>query len=260
MHEKIFSMLVEEDEVTWQSIIMNLIKTEEMNPWDIDVGLLSKKYIDTLKHLKKMDFRLSGKVLLAAAMLLRIKSTRLVSDDIMELDRMIAEPEDMSEEDFYESLENSRMLPSGEPIHPSLIPRLPQPRKRKVSVYDLVNALEKALEVKRRRVLSSIPCMKMEIPKKGANINLLIKQMYARILSFFALGNKKRLNFSSLVPSDAKSDKIAAFIPLLHLTNQRKVDLQQEVHFGEIEVFLRRSKKEAGEQLSTPAPEAQSSQ
>jgi len=259
MHEKIFSILVEEDEVTWKSIIQNLIKTEEMNPWDINLGMLSRKYLDTLKQLKEMDFRLSGKVLLCAAMLLRIKSSRLVSDDIMALDRLIAEPEGMSGEEFYDELENQQNVPSGQPIQPGLIPRLPQPRKRKVSVYDLVNALEKALEVKRRRVLSSIPGLKAEMPLRGANINLVIKQLYARILGFFSIGNK-RMSFSQLVPSDSKKDKIAAFIPLLHLTNQKKIDLQQETHFGEINVLLRRYKKEVEEQLPTPVQSAQSSQ
>ena len=34
---------------------------------------------------------------------------------------------------------------------PQIYPRTPQPRKRKVSVFDLVQALEKALEVENRR-------------------------------------------------------------------------------------------------------------
>lgn len=51
------------------------------------------------------------------------------------------------------------------------------------------------------------------------------------------------------MPSQKKEDKIFTFIPLLHLTNQRKVNLEQKEHFGEIEIMLN-TKKEVGEELS----------
>ena len=87
MQDRIFQLLFEEDDVTWQTIIYDLVRKEEMDPWDINVSLLTQKYIELIKKLKQTDFRVSGKVLLAAAILLKIKSNRLVGDDILELDR-----------------------------------------------------------------------------------------------------------------------------------------------------------------------------
>ena len=55
MQQKIFQILFEEDEITWQTIIYRLIKEDNMNPWDVDVSLLTKKYIGMLKKLKEMD-------------------------------------------------------------------------------------------------------------------------------------------------------------------------------------------------------------
>mgnify|MGYP000237621912 CR=1 FL=1 len=52
MQEKIFDMLLSEDEITWQTIIYDLVKSEQMNPWDVDVSVLTKKYIIILKKLK----------------------------------------------------------------------------------------------------------------------------------------------------------------------------------------------------------------
>ena len=46
--EHIFNILFNEDEITWQSIIYELIKTEQMNPWDVNISLLTKKYIKSL--------------------------------------------------------------------------------------------------------------------------------------------------------------------------------------------------------------------
>ncbi len=74
-HERIFQLLYNQDEVTWQTLLYELVKKEEMNPWDINISMLTKKYIETIKKLKELDFRISGKVLLAAAILLKINQT-----------------------------------------------------------------------------------------------------------------------------------------------------------------------------------------
>ena len=37
----------------------------------------------------------------------------------------------------------------------------------------------------------------------------------------------------------AKEDKIATFIPLLHLSNRKQIQIEQETPFGEIEIYLR---------------------
>ncbi len=239
-HERIFQILYNEDEVTWQTLLYELVKKEQMNPWDINISLLTKKYIQTIKKLKELDFRISGKVLLAAAILLKIKSNRLLNEDLSELDRLLTE----SEEELMEELDLEEPKQYDEK-HP-LIPRTPQPRKRKVSIYDLVNALEKALEVKRRRVLASIPPMDVKIPKKSRDITQVIREVYGRIKAFFT--NQKRLTFSQLVPSNTKEDKIYTFIPLLHLTTQRKIDINQREHFGEINIMLN-TKKEVEKEL-----------
>ena len=240
-HDRIFNIIFSKaDEVTWQSIIYELVKSEQMDPWDIDVSILTQKYIDMLRTLKEHDFRVSGKVLLAAAILLKMKSTKLVGEDLSELDRLlIGVEEEMEELGFDETSQ----IPKLDEI-PTLIPRTPQPRKRKVSIFDLVEALERALEVKKRRLLHSIPPLNLEAPKKKRDITQIIRDVYGRIRSFFisALGGK--LTFSKLLPSESKEDKVYTFIPLLHLAQQNKVELIQEVPFGEIEVVLKKKQEE----------------
>jgi segregation and condensation protein A len=235
-NDKIHELLFEKDDVTWQSIIYELVKTEEVDPWDIDIGTLTKKYIETIKQLKEFDFKISGKALLAAAILLKIKSNRLVGEDLEEFDRIIVgEPdEDFFEEDILASDRTEEEIQK-------LIPRMPQPRKRKVSIYDLMGALEKALEVKQRRVLKNTPSFDVEIPKKRPNVNLVMQNLFLKIKRFFILGNK-HLTFKKLIPSESKKDKVATFVPLLHLTNRHKIDLKQEKPFGEIEIFLKTTK------------------
>lgn len=240
-HERIFSIIFSKtDEITWQSILYELVKSEEMDPWDIDVSILTQKYIQMLRNFKEHDFRVSGKVLLAAAILLKIKSNKLVGEDLSELDRLLVGIEEEMEELGFEE---TNAVPKLEEI-PTLIPRTPQPRKRKVSIFDLVEALERALEVKKRRLLHSIPPLNLEAPKKKKDITEIIREVYGKIKLFFINALKDKLTFSKLLPSESKEDKVHTFIPLLHLAQQNKIELLQQAHFGEIEILLKKREEE----------------
>ncbi len=237
MHDKLYQLIVENDDISWKAILLDLVNSEQMDPWDIDISLLTQRYIGRIKDLKETNLKVSGKVVLAAAILLKIKSKRLVGEDLNEFDRLLASSE-MSEQQFYDELEQE--LAQGEVAGMQdqsleLIPRLPQPRKRKVSVYDLVRALEKALEVKKRRLFNSLHEVHIVVPDKKMDITTAMASLYGKLVGLFAKGIKK-LTFSSLVPTKNREDKVYTFIPLLHLTSEGKVELEQKEHLGEIEI------------------------
>jgi segregation and condensation protein A len=240
--ERIFSILFKEDEITWQNIIYDLIRIEGMNPWDIDISEIAHKFLELLKKLKEMDFRISGKVVLASAFLLKLKSDRLLEEDIVAFENLISsldDPGELLDELPVDSPKREKILA------PGLLPRTPQPRKRKVSVYDLIEALEKALEVEVRRPVYVEPKVKIQLPENFIDMGELIQDVYQKVEGYYEhngkvdeKGKPHRLTFSELIPSDSKEDKVYTFIPLLHLENQRKVDMYQEIHFGEIEIEL----------------------
>jgi len=233
--DRLYNMLLQEDEITWQTIIYDLVKSEEMDPWDIDVSLLAKRYLETIKKLKEMNFNMSGKVVLASAILLKLKTRRLIEEDLARFENIINPPEELDSEIYGDELDAYR-----EESGIIVIPKTPQPRKRKVSVNDLVLALQKALEVNQRRVFRNLEDARnipsIEVPEKKVDITELISQIYDKILSFFD-NHKEKLTFDKLVNSDRREDRIAAFVPLLHLDTQRKIDLSQQEHFGEIEII-----------------------
>lgn len=235
----IYSILVEKDEFSWKSIMLDLIRTEQMDPWNIDVSLLANKYIERVRELKEADLKVGGKVVLAASMLLRIKSNKLVGDDLDEFDRLLAGADTSSE--FYDALEQE--LKQGEERvlkeEYELLPRLPQARRRKVSVYDLVKALEKALEVKHRRVLHSVP-PDIPLPARKFDVTAAITSLFQRIQSLFSV--KKSLTFKQLLTTDTKQEKVYTFIPLLHLDNHQKVELEQSEAFGDITIKVKEGK------------------
>lgn len=233
--DKILELLMQKDEITWQTILQDLVKSGEIDAWDIDISKLAHRYIDIIKKLQESNLFISGKVLLASAILLRIKSEKLITEGIGGLDNLMFPPADMEELDQF--LGRKRITLD---VEPRLTIKTPQSRKKKVTMNDLINALEKALEVNERRLLriadrNSIP-ENLFIPEKPVDITQIIKELYSKIVLVFS--KKPKLHFSELVGSDRKEDKIATFIPLLHLSNQEKIDLEQEVHFGEIEIKL----------------------
>lgn len=233
MHDKIFSLLVDRDEISWKAMIFDLVKKEGMDPWDVDVSFISQKYIERLKKIKELNLKVSGKVVLAASILLRLKSNKLIGSDLDEFDRLIASSE-INEEEFYDEL--AQELAKGEEIPKekmdfSLLPRLPQPRKRKVSVFDLVNALEKALEVKKRRTLRNIK-PDIKAPEKKFDIGAAISELNERISRLSE--SRKDLKFHDLLREHNREEIVFTFLPLLHLSNQGEIYLKQDKAFGDI--------------------------
>jgi len=235
-------LVVKKDDITWKTILLELVNSNKMDPWNIDLRLLAKEYLKFIKGIKQHDFRVSGKIILAAALLLKLKSVRLLEGDLNELDKLFSNTQEEDEDDL--GMVDEVLPDSVQKMETyKLIPRTPQPRKRKVSIYDLVDALEKALEVKERRVMRSMPSLDVEIPKKSLDVTVLMSHLYEKINSVFLQKAKGKIYFDDLVPGDSKEDKIVTFIPLLHLTNQRKIDLEQHNHFGAIEVQLNSNKE-----------------
>ena len=112
MEEQIYNLLVKKDDVTWQTIIYDIVKSGEIEPWNIDLSKLAAKYLETIKNLQEHNFFISGKVVLASALLLRMKSDRLINDYIAEFDSVLYPPQEdllAQEEAYYKTLSNSAM-------------------------------------------------------------------------------------------------------------------------------------------------------
>ncbi len=237
MQDRLYDMLMHKDEITWQTLIYELVRTGQMDPWDIDISLLSQRYMETLKELKEANFFISGKVILAAAILLKLKSEKLLTEHIAGLDAQLFSTGEIEELAFEENVERIKLFEN-----PRLTIKTPLARKKKVSLQDLMNALQKALQVDKRRTLRKLreieTTANLKIPEKKVDITILIKEVYNKIREVFT--KQEELTFSQLVNSDRKEDKMLTFIPLLHLDNQEKISLSQNEHFGEIKILLQK--------------------
>ncbi len=243
-NSQIYSIVTGKDP-SWQSIIYELISTEQINPWDIDIALLCKGYFEKIKEMEEHNFFMSSKILLAASLLLRIKSEILLDRYIKEIDEVLFG----REEETKRILERIEIDMDEVPI---LAPKSPLPRFKKVTLDELMQALDTAIKTESRRINKELEKKQTErlayidIPKfRRINIKDRIRQFYAKILSSFQHPKHKssiKLPYSHFTNNN-RDEKIACFLPMLHLSNNNKVWLEQMSHYEEIWVYLYESFK-----------------
>lgn len=224
-------------EIGWQEIIYDLINTEQLDPWDINIILLTNKYLEKIQKLEQADFFISSKVLLAAALLLRIKSEILLNKYIKSIDEILFGKKEKKQQ-ILERIELEEEIPA-------LIPRSPLPRFKKVTLKELIESLNKAIVTENRRIKKEIINknalreISFCIPKKKFSIKNKIKEIYERLFAHFKKNKEnKKISFTELTGRN-KEEKIMCFSPLLHLENQKKIWLEQEAHFEEIHIWLK---------------------
>ena len=224
-------------ELGWQEIIYDLINTEQLDSWDIDIILLADKYLEKVREIEEADFFISSKVLLAASLFLRIKSEILLNKYIKSIDEILFGKKE-GETRSLERIELDEEIPE-------LISRSPMPRFKKVTLQELMDSLNKAIATENRRIKreiinqNALRNSSFLIPKKKFNIKNKIKEIYDNLLKHLEYEEKKKkVSFSEFI-GDNKEERIISFLPLLHLECQKKIWLEQETHFGEIHIWLR---------------------
>jgi len=252
--------IIEKDDPGWQTIIYDLINSEQLDPWNIDITLLCKGYLARIREMQENNFFVSSKAILAAALLLRIKSDLLVNKYIREIDNILFNKQEKIDK-IIEKIELN------EDEIPYLSPKTPMPRFKKVTLNELISALDVAIKTEGRRIEKEIQKKQAErlsyvdIPKfKKTNIKDRIRQFYAKILTAFK--SKKgeiKLPYSHFT-GNSKEEKISCFLPMLHLSNNNKLWLEQEKHFTEIFIYMFEKFKLAFPEHDKELREAESSQ
>jgi segregation and condensation protein A len=236
-NRQVYNIVIGKDP-SWQAIIYELVTSEQLDPWNIDITLLCRSYMDRIKELEQSNFHISSKMLLAAALLLRIKSEILLNKYIREIDDILFPRND----DIRKVIERIEIDENDIPI---LSPKSPMPRFKKVTLQELIDALDVAIRTEGRRIQKEIDKKQAErmshvdIPKfRRVNIKERIRQFYAKVLTGFKTKKgEMKLPYSHFTGNN-KEERIACFLPMLYLSNNGKIWLEQEQHYQEIYMYL----------------------
>ncbi len=217
---------------SWEQVIYKIIALEGLDPWDLDLNLLSQSFLEYLSKLKTLDFRIPAKYILIASVLLRMKSDYL---KIIEEESEIETEEEFLIEEVNNEEINGVLSPNFT-IGSITVPKKRKPI-RKITITELISALRRALKTEKRREIRKIKRrerIKIERDRTLERINIL----YERITNLLTRIKEKEVKFSNLVNRWEREEVINTFLPLLYLDHQKKVSCRQEKPFDEI--FIRK--------------------
>jgi len=224
-------------EIGWKEIIYDLINTDQLDPWDIDITLLTQGFLEKIQQYEETDFFVSSKVLLAAALLLRIKSELILSQYMKSIDDILF-GEKESKKSVLERIELDEEIPE-------LLLRSPMPRFRKVTLNELIESLNKAIITENRRIKKVIVDNNalresgISLPKKKYNIKNKLLNLHSKIMDHFEKNKShKKVPYTEIV-GIGREERALSFFPILQLENNGKLWLEQEAHFEEIYIWLK---------------------
>lgn len=203
-------------------ILVNLAKNGEIDPWNINIVELTDKFLKRVDELEKMDLRVSGRTLLYASILLRMKSNALVE---------VEEPPEEID------LESDNFEISDYPV-----PSMPLRRysKRPVTLEELLTELKKAEAFEKKR-LNRVDNKKDEIRATledvlsvahDEDIESRIGKM--RLILNELLEKQKSIKFSDLSSPLDRTGMLMAYLAILFLATRKEIWIEQEEFFGEL--------------------------
>ena len=220
---------------TWEGVLTRL--TSDMDPWNIDLSELARRYRAYLHALQNLNFEIPGRMVLTCSILLRMKSDELLAMEYRtDRDELVAEIEQAIEQEEFAWEEP----PDSDSF---ALPVLRRPH-RQVTLGDLRLALTSALKVSRRRAERLIehadivdefdPFEHFEIG--GIDFSDRLQSLLTKIKSF--LSGRRVLSFFRLLERGDKEERVQRFFEILHLASNGEIECSQKEFLGDIFIKL----------------------
>jgi segregation and condensation protein A len=227
--QNLLEMIIKEE--SWEELIYNIVSYEGMDPWDVDIIKLADSFLKYIEGVKTLDFRIPAKVVLVAAILLKLKSEVLSPLKAEEMEYFPASG--LTVDEFQQIREELSKL--------SLKPPIERHVKRKVTLDELIDALNKAMKVEEKketvkRVLGKR--IKAEIGEEE-DIEVRINELMSEIDGLLSKLKSEKVEFSKIVEKWERDEIVRHFMPLLYLSSRGKVETEQEEFFKEILISKR---------------------
>lgn len=216
-------------ESNWEEVLEYIIAEEGMDPWDIDIVKLADALLDYINKMEILDFKVPSRIIIISAIVLRMKVVLLV--------------EEKKEEEEKEEKEEDLIDLSKVPDLETPIKRTP---RRRVTLDELVGALEKAFRTKEIREDKKIRAKRRveELLEDEEDIEEKIDRLYMQINSILDQLKQGEMTFEKLVPDWERNQIVDKLLPLLHLSQQGKISCEQREIFKDIFIKLREDENE----------------
>ena len=203
-------------------ILLELVQAHKLDPWDVDIEKLTGVFVQRVQNAQEPDLRLSGRTLLSASILLRMKSDYVMNSN---------GNGEKVEEELDENLDLT--LPEIGPI------MMIQRTARKITLVDLMGALGDALNdvpVHSHPTKKGLEKVMRLLSEYHINVEKYLENLHKRIAEMTAGG--RTITLMELVTERTRIGVARTLLLVLFLTVQGKVAINQEEPFGEIFVSL----------------------
>ena len=249
---------VQEAEVDGIEILVNMAKQGKIDPWNVDIVEVTDKYLMHLFQSKAQNLRLTGRTLLFAAILLKLKSNVLEGIDVLDFEPQHQDEFNYDDEmplDYEEEyIPTNNVISIDEVLQRRTSVRLNH--NRVVTLKDLIRQLEfyekleqkqslkSAHERAKRRVQSYSRLTPDDIVNLAHEeyIETCVLTLKENLGQIFEKNDKIELNELTLLGMD----KISAYIALLFLTAETDYELTQEEFYSDLYVVKGKDKYENG--------------
>lgn len=252
-HYKIDLPQNSDNEVDGIEILVSMAKQGKIDPWNIDIIDVTDKYLTHLFQSKSQNLRLTGRTLLFASILLRLKSNILEGLDVSSFE----EPENYDVEynddiplDYeQDTIPTSNVVSIDEVLQRRTSVRLN--RNRVVTLRDLIRQLEFYETLDKKQKLKSAHERLQRRVRNYSRLNADdivnlahdeyieqgVERLKANLGEILSRQDKIELNELTLLGMD----RISAYISLLFLTVDSNYDLVQDEFYSDLYVVKGKS-------------------
>ena len=242
---------VQEAEVDGIEILVSLAKQGKINPWNVDIVEVTDKYLMHLFQSKAQNLRLTGRTLLFAAILLKLKSNVLEGLDILDFEPPQEDAFNYDDEmplDYEEDyIPTNNVISIDEVLQRRTSVRLNHNRVvtlrdliRQLEFYEMLDkkqSLKNAHERAKRRVQNYAKLSPDDIINLAHDeyIEQGVQRLRANLTEILSRQDRIELNELTLLGMD----KISAYVSLLFLTVDTDYDLEQDEFYSDLYVVRR---------------------
>jgi segregation and condensation protein A len=205
--------MMDEDSPFWATppyiLLTDVLQLDKVNPWNVDVGKLVGGFLDEMKRLGDIDFRISGNALYSASVIFMRKTRELVELGLL--------PPDEEEDE-------------GDMVIPLIRPPF-RLTNRRVTIEELLVAMDhvlskgarqRSLPAKRKYSLKADP-MTFQMTVDQANVEETIADVYEDLCRIMKVGEVSK--FVDVLMNNTRQEIVRVFFSLLFLFARSYIDI-----------------------------------
>lgn len=228
-------------------LLLHLIKTSEVDIYDIEIEKITKQYLDFIRSMEEMNLTIASEYLVMASELIELKSRLLLpsnkdlgEDEYEEdprenlINRLLEYKKYKDMVDTFKELEEGRRdIFTKDPMNLSEYKEIETTNNGDITLEDLVNALNNFLKRKEdeKPIQTKITKKELSVKDRTREIKNILK-------------TRKKVSFFELFEVKTREYVVVTFLSILEMAKRGELSIVQENNFNDIIVNLKEGEED----------------